>query len=35
MLRLLKPHYNNDSESRKVVAAFVKNIVKKLNTLNL
>ena len=31
MLRLLKPHYNSDSEARKVVAAFVKNIDKKLN----
>jgi len=35
MLRLLKPHYNSDSDARKVVAAFVKNIDKKLNTLSL
>lgn len=35
MQRVLKPHYNSDSEVRKVVAAFVKNIDKKLVTLSL
>jgi len=35
MLRLLKPHYNSDSEVRKVVAVFVKNVDKKLLTLSL
>lgn len=35
MVRLLKPHYNSDSEVKKVVAAFVKIIDKKLLTLSL
>jgi len=35
MTRILKPHYSSDSEVRKVVSAFVKNIEKKLNALSL
>jgi len=35
MQRLLKPHYNSDSEVRKVVSAFVKIVDKKLVTLSL
>jgi len=35
MIKLLKPHYNSDSEARKVVAAFIKIIDKKLLTLSL
>jgi len=35
MIKLLKPHYNSDSEVRKVVAAFIKIIDKKLHTLSL
>jgi len=35
MVRLLKPHYNTDSEVKKVVAAFVKIVDKKLLTLSL
>jgi len=35
MTRLLKPHYSSDSEVRKVVAAFIKNIDKKLLSLSL
>ena len=35
MTRILKGHYSSDSEVRKVVSAFVKNIEKKLNALSL
>jgi len=35
MVKLLKPHFTSDSEVRKVVAAFIKNIDKKLLTLSL
>ena len=35
MTRLLKQHYKSDSEVRRLVSAFVKNIEKKLNNLSL
>jgi len=35
MTRILKPQYKSDSEVRKVVSAFIKNIDKKLNALSL
>jgi len=35
MTRILKAHYSSDSEVRKVVGAFVKNVEKKLNSLSL
>ena len=35
MSRILKPYYTSDTEVRKVVSAFVKNIERKLNSLSL
>ena len=35
MTRILKPRYSSDSEVRKVVSAFIRNIEKKLNALSL
>ena len=35
MTRILKPRYSSDSEVRKVVSAFIRNIERKLNALSL
>ena len=35
MTKVLRSHYNSDSEIRKIVSAFVRNIEKKLGALSL
>ena len=35
MTKVLRSHYNSDSELRKIVSAFVRNIEKKLGALSL
>ena len=35
MTKVLKSHYNSDTEVRKIVSAFVRNIEKKLGSLSL